>query len=324
MRCLTITFNPAVDSTYWLGELVVGGTNRVRRLRRTAAGKGVNVARILRTLGHDVVATGYLGGGNGAFIESLLDAEGVEPRFVWLAEGESRACNTIIDEATGSTTEFLEPGPTVPAADLDRFIDRLEALLPGVEAVVIAGSVCGGITPDFIADVMRRVRVHSRRVFVDASGDTLRLMTAEGPDLVKPNEKEMEMLMGGPASLDEQVTFVRRELIGRQLPEDGVVLLSRGPGGAALIAEDYLLVAQAPSLRPVNTVGCGDALLAGFVGSWLAGEGDVASLRHAVACGSAAALCEVAGEIRLEDRDRFLSTVDIRTTDRAGLEHRLG
>jgi tagatose 6-phosphate kinase len=324
MRCLTITFNPAVDSTYWLGELVVGGTNRVRRLRRTAAGKGVNVARILRTLGHDVVATGYLGGGNGAFIESLLDTEGVEPRFVWLAEGESRACNTIIDEATGSTTEFLEPGPTVLASDLERFMERLEALLPGVEAVVIAGSVCGGITPDFIADVMRRVRVHSRRVFVDASGDTLRLMTAEGPDLVKPNEKEMEMLMDGPASFDEQVTFVRHELIGRQLPQDGVVLLSRGPGGAALIAQDYLLVAQAPSLRPVNTVGCGDALLAGFVGSWLAGEGDVASLRHAVACGSAAALCEVAGEIRLEDRDRFLSTVDIRTTDRAGLEHRLG
>lgn len=324
MRCLTITFNPAVDSTYWIGELVVGSTNRVSRLRRTAAGKGVNVARILRTLGHDVVATGFLGGGNGAFIESLLDAEGVEPRFVWLEAGESRACNTIIDESTGSTTEVLEPGPTVLPAELDRFIARLEELLPGVEAVVIAGSACGGITPEFIADVMRRVRVHSRRVFVDASGETLRLMTAEGPDLVKPNEKEMEVLIGGPATLDEQVDFVRRELIGHQMPEDGAVLVTRGPGGAALITGDYLLVAHAPSLRPVNTVGCGDALMAGFVGSWLAGEGDVASLRHAVACGSAAALCEVAGEIRLEDRDRLLSTVEVRTMDSAGLERRLG
>lgn len=324
MRCLTITFNPAVDSTYWLDELVVGATNRVGRLRRAAAGKGVNVARVLRTLGHGVVATGFLGGGNGSYIESSLEAEGVEPRFVWLEDGESRACNTIIDESTGSTTEILEPGPTVTASDLERFIAQLEELLPGVEAVVIAGSVCGGITPAFIADVMRRVRVHSRRVFVDASGETLRLMTAEGPDLVKPNEHEMEALIGGPATLDEQVDFVRHNLIGQQLPDDGVVLITRGPGGAALIARDYLLEAYAPKLRPVNTVGCGDALMAGFVGSWLAGEGDVASLRHAVACGSAAALCEVAGEIRLRDRDRLLSTVEVRTMDGAGLQRRLG
>jgi fructose-1-phosphate kinase PfkB-like protein len=161
-------------------------------------------------------------------------------------------------------------------------------------------------------------------VFVDASGETLRLMTAQGPDLVKPNESEMEVLMGGPASLEDQAAFVRRELIGRQLPDEGVMLVTRGRGGAALIARDYLLDARAPSLRPVNTVGCGDALMAGFVASWLTGEGDVSSLRHAVACGSAAALCEVAGEIRLEDRDRFLPQVDVRTLDMVGTERVLG
>lgn len=81
MRYLTFTLNPAVDATYWLNGLVVGGANRARRMRRAAAGKGVNVARVMRRLGHDVIATGLLGGDNGHFIESSLVGEGVASGF---------------------------------------------------------------------------------------------------------------------------------------------------------------------------------------------------------------------------------------------------
>lgn len=311
MRCLTVTLNPALDTTTWLPRMSVGGTNRARRVRHAAAGKGVNVARVLHTLGHDVVATGFLGGATGASIRSALDVETVPSRFVDLAFGESRRCHTIIDDGAGTVTEVLEPGPLVTESDRDRLIRELADLAPGCDAVVLGGSISEGVTPGFVAELMSLLRAHARRLYVDSSGDALGAFLACGPDVIKPNEHEMAALMGGPASRDAQVAFIQRQVLGRVMPADGQVLLTLGRQGAMLVSREGVLAATAPALRPVNTVGCGDALLAGFVSSWLAGHDDAAALRHAVACGSAAALCEVAGEVSLQDRDRFMPLVAI-------------
>jgi tagatose 6-phosphate kinase len=318
MRCLTITLNPTVDTTYWLDDLVVGGTNRVRRMRQVAAGKGVNVARVMRCLGRDVVATGFLGGDNGRFIDGALRAEDVVTRFEWLEQGSSRNCHTMVDARTTSSTEVLEGGPGLTERDRRRFLHRLETLLPGVEAVVIAGSVPEGSTLDFLQEIVRLVRSHAHRLFVDASGPALRDLLACRPDLIKPNAHEMEMLMGWRAPLTDQVAFARDELIGTLMPDDGQVLLTLGKDGALLISRDHVLRARNPEIDAVNTVGCGDALMAGFVDSWLEGQGDVNALRNAVACGSAAALREVAGEIDVDDRDRLLGQVELSMVDRAG------
>lgn len=311
MRCLTVTLNPALDTTTWIPQLVLGGTNRARRVRHAAAGKGVNVARVLHTLGHDVAATGFLGGVTGASIRSALDVETVPSRFVDLEFGESRRCHTIIDDVSGAVTEVLEPGPIVTEGDRMRLLQELASLAPGCDAVVLGGSVSEGVTPAFLEEVMSLLRSHVRRVFVDASGETLRTLIGFGPDVIKPNEDEIASLMGGPASIDEQVAFIRERLLGHLMPAHGQVLLTRGKHGAMLVSRAGVLVATAPALRPVNTVGCGDALLAGYVSSWLAGHDDGAALRHAVACGSAAALCEVAGEVMLDDRDRFMPLIAI-------------
>jgi tagatose 6-phosphate kinase len=318
MRCLTITLNPAVDTTYWLGSFEIGGANRVLRVRRAAAGKGVNVARVMRTLGHDVIATGFLGGEQGEFIAASLEAEGVVNRFVTMEDGISRTCCTLIDETTGVSTEVLERGPSLGPVDLDRLSHKLDDLLPGVEAVVLAGSVPDGVTAEFLDHLMSRVRAHAHRLFVDASGPALEALVEHGPDLIKPNEHEMDLLIGRASTVEERIAFAREELIGRKLPADGQVLLTLGKEGAALIARDQVLRASSPAIRAVNTVGCGDALLAGFVDSWLSGQGDVSALRNAVACGSAAALREVAGEVDVADRDRLLPGVGISLWDRSG------
>jgi tagatose 6-phosphate kinase len=318
MRCLTITLNPAVDTTYWLGQLDIGGANRVRRERQVAAGKGINVARVLRTLGRDVLATGFLGGEHGEFIASSLESEGVVTRFVPMQHGISRTCYTLIDETTGVATEVLERGPSLTSGDLDRFSAHIEDLLPGVEAVVLAGSMPDGVTADFLDNLLVQVRAHARRLFVDASGPALQALVEHGPDLIKPNEHEMDMLIGRPSTVEERIAYAQQELIGRKMPEDGQVLLTLGKEGAALISKDQVLLASTPTIRPLNTVGCGDALLAGFVDSWLAGHGDVSALRNAVASGSAAALREVAGEVDVADRDRLLGGVGISLRDRSG------
>lgn len=313
MRCLTLTLNPALDTTTWVHQVTLGSTNRVRRVRHAAAGKGVNVARVLHTLRHDVVATGFLGGPTGVSIRAALEAEAVPSRFVDLEVGESRRCQTIIDDASGAITEVLEPGPVVTEADRAQLLRELADLAPGCDVAVLGGSVSEGVTPEFLREVMQLLRSHVRRLFVDSSGETLQTLMSFTPDVIKPNEQEMAALMGGPASVDAQVAFIRERLLGYVLPFDGQVLLTLGKRGATLVGRDTLLVASAPSVRPVNTVGCGDALLAGYISSWLAGHDDEAALRHAVACGSAAALCEVAGEISLEDRDRFMPLVEFRS-----------
>ncbi len=318
MRCLTITLNPTVDTTYWLDDLVIGGTNRVRRMRQVAAGKGVNVARVMRCLGRDVVATGFLGGDNGRFIDEALRAEGVVTRFEWLERGASRNCHTLVDARTSSSTEILERGPELTEGDRQRFLDRLETLLPGVEAFVIAGSIPEGATHGFLQKLVRLVRSRAHRLFVDASGPALQDLLACRPDLIKPNADEMAMLMGRQAPLTEQVEFARTELIGTLMPDDGQVLLTLGKDGALLISRDHVVRARNPEVDAVNTVGCGDALMAGFVESWLEGQGDVNALRSAVACGSAAAMREVAGEIDVDDRDRLLGQVELSMVDRAG------
>jgi tagatose 6-phosphate kinase len=311
MRCLTITLNPALDTTTWVPNVALGSTNRARRVRHAAAGKGVNVARVLHTLGHDVLATGFLGGATGASIRAALDVETVPCRFVDLAFGESRRCQTIIDDASGSITEVLEPGPLVTEQDRAALMREVAQLAPGCDAAVLAGSVSEGVTPEFLGELMRLLRSNVRRLFVDAGGETLVTLLGCMPDVIKPNEHEMASLMGYEATVDEQVSFIRQRLIGHMMPVDGHVLLTLGKRGAMLVSRDSVLVASAPSLRPVNTVGCGDSLLAGYISSWLAGHDDNAALRHAVACGSAAALCEVAGEMALEDRDRFMPLVRI-------------
>lgn len=312
MRCLTITLNPALDTTTWVPGIALGRTNRARRVRHAAAGKGVNVARVLHTLGHDVLATGFLGGATGASIQAALDVETVPSRFVELAYGESRRCQTIIDDASGTITEVLEPGPYVTEDDRAALLRELRQLAPGCDAAVLAGSVSDGISPEFLGELMHLLRSNVRRLFVDAGGDTLKTLLDFMPDVIKPNEHEMASLMGREATVDEQIAFIRQRLIGHLMPVDGQVLLTLGKHGAVLVSRDSVLVAAAPALRPINTVGCGDSLLAGYISSWLAGHDDGAALRHAVACGSAAALCEVAGEVALEDRDRFMQLVSIR------------
>jgi tagatose 6-phosphate kinase len=302
MHCLTITLNAAVDATYVLDQFERGGTNRVRRLYRMPGGKGNNVARVLHGLGHDVTATGFLGGDTGAFIEAGLAQAGITPRFAWLEAGSSRTCHTVLDEGSGEATEILEPGPEITTGDGERLLAHLGELLATADAIVISGSAPVGITPAFLERLAALVRKGTSRMIVDSSGQTLVALLSGRPDLIKPNEAEMEALMGRrPATLEDQIAFARDDLIGQRMAPDARVLISRGQAGALLVSRAHAVHARPPEIRAVNTVGCGDALLAGYVDGWLSGLDPPASLRHAVACGAAAALQPVAGVIQKRD-----------------------
>ena len=310
MRCLTVTCNAAIDMTYLLDRLVPGAINRVGRKAAAPGGKGNNVARVLARLGHAVVATGFVGGHAGRWIEERLAALGVEPAFVPVA-GESRVCLTVVEEATGTISEIREPGAAVTAEDAERLLDRVVRLGREVDAVVVSGSLTPGLPPGFYARLLGALRTSPAYVAFDSSGEAFRRGLRGRPDLIKPNRAELAELLGRPAVMPEAIAFARRALIGPVLAGDAAVLLTLGGEGAALIRRDRAYRAAAPAVAVVNTVGCGDALLAGFLDARSRAADDRDALGHAVAVGAAAALQEAVGVVSLEDVARLSRDVRV-------------
>jgi len=291
MTILTVTLNPAIDATYVVPRFHPGTSTRAIRKHEMPGGKGNNVARLLASRGHRVTAAGFLAGATGQKINQGLSHSGVTPAFTWLDRGESRTCHAILEEETGRVSEVLEPGPEIPAEDADRFLHTLPGILTGIDTVVLSGSAPPGLTPDWLDDLGRVLRTCPRFI-VDSSGVTLETLLRHRPCLIKPNRHEMRALIGHDATLPDMIDFAQTRLCD----EDRSVLLSLGEEGACLItSREWWMVRPPEGLPIVNTVGCGDALLAGFIHGWQAGESAPKSLETAVAFASAAAQEEMAG-----------------------------
>ena len=309
MRCLTVTSNTAVDTTYVLERLAVGEINRVARVLPAPGGKGNNVARVLRVLGHEVVATGFAGGHTGRFVAESLAGLGIEPAFLSVP-GDSRVCLTVVEESTGRITEIREPGATVTPEDGRRLVDHVVALAGTVDAVAISGSLPPGLPPEFYADLVAAVRRTGVFVAFDSSGETLRAGLVGRPDLVKPNAEELADLLG-VAGADLTLPVARRGLATLGLADHAAVLLSLGADGAALITKDQIYSAAPPPVTVANTVGSGDALLAGFLDGRFRNEAPSDALARAVAVGTAAALQDAVGVVAYDDVARLLPDVRV-------------
>lgn len=311
MRCLTITLNAAVDTTYVLDTLVRGDANRVSRKLEAPGGKGNNVGRVLAVLGHSVVASGFIAGRSGGFIEDGLRSLGIETAFLEVP-GESRVCLTLVERDSGVITEVLEAGVEIPGQAASELLPLARALARQVDTVVVSGSLPAGLPSDYYAGLLSELRPLPARLALDSSGEALRLGLESGPDVIKPNAAEMAALIGGErSSVPEMVEFARTCLIGAVLPSEARVLLSLGEEGAVLITREGALKATPPRIKIVNTVGCGDALLAGYLDAEFGADDSEYMVRQAVAVGAAAALQEIQGVVDRADVARLRESVKI-------------
>lgn len=315
MRCLTITFNAAIDTTLWLEHFQHGGVNRVMRKVTVPGGKGNNVAKVLLTLGHSVTASGFIGGTTGSFIEQGLQAmPGLSTAFLRVP-GESRACFTLIEHMDGTISELLEPGLEIAARDADRFLNDVHGLAADADTVVLSGSLPPGLSHDYYAQILTVLHRLPARLVLDTSGEPLRRGLAAQPHLIKPNAQEMAALMQDDGTLTDMVKFAQQELIGRVMHVDACILLSLGAQGAALIKTDTALIAEPPPVTVVNPVGAGDALLAGFLDAQWRQWDHLRCLQWAVATGTAATLQELAGIVKRSDIETLSTGVQVRTLD---------
>src|SRR3954453_14781059 len=177
-----------------------------------AGGKGVNIARTLKTLGQPVIATGFAGGSTGTRIVEQLTEESIINYFVRIRE-ESRTNLSVLDPTTGEQTEINERGPAVSGKELELFRDKLLYLARGADVVVFAGSLPPGVEPGAYGELIRELHKLDVTTIVDADGDPLRLAVRAEPAVVSPNVLEAEELVGHEFNDDEDRTIAVREMV---------------------------------------------------------------------------------------------------------------
>ncbi|MDF2815028.1 MAG: 1-phosphofructokinase [Paenibacillus sp.] len=303
----TVTLNAAIDKTYFVEGFELGKVSRVGQLISYPGGKGVNVARVAHLLGGSVQAAGFVGGSNGQFIERELEKQGIRSEFVRV-EGESRLCLNIIDSANHLSTELLEPGPEISELQAEEMKRRIRELAAGSGIVAMSGSLPKGLPSSFYAELIEIVREEGALAILDASGDALLHGIQAKPFMIKPNEQEVEKLLGKKL---EQESDLYDSI--HQLMREGItcIVVSLGANGCVAGYDGSLYRVHAPRIEAVNTVGCGDSFVAGMAVSLRRGDSIEDALRLATATGTANALMAEAGNVRLEDVARLQLEVDI-------------
>jgi len=285
----TVTPNPSLDRTLHLPRFVRGHVNRATDSMVEPSGKGVNVAIALHGAGVDVRAALPIGGGTGREIASLLDDLGLAHVDVPIA-GTVRS-NISLVEADGQSTKVNEPGPLLSDSEVDALCATSLAGSDVGEWVLWAGSLPGGFTPQRFADAVADTRAAGRLVAVDSSGPALmRVISQHGdrlPHMVKPNAEELAELAGRGLTTLGDVADAAQVLLARGVR---TVLISLGHNGALLVDADLPrpLHGHAAARRVVNTVGAGDAFLAGWLAALDAGATTADALANALRFGATA------------------------------------
>ncbi len=311
---LTVTMNAALDRTVAVPRFRLGNRHRVVESSRAPGGKGVNVARALKSLGEPVIATGLAGGPTGSRIRELLSAEEVLHDFVEVA-GDSRTNYSVVDPTTGQQTEINQRGPQVSAAEIERFVDRLMYLARGCTHCVLAGSLPPGVPTDLYARLISELRTAGVPVILDSEGEPMRAGLRAQPDLVAPNIAEAEDAVGyefgEPGDLAEGLGGLVEMGAGEAYVTSGQGCMAIGPPSPG--AQRSFYEASIAQLEPVAAAGSGDAFLAGLISARRAGRGVEEALAFAVACGAESTQHFGAGALDPEGAARLVDKVTVRT-----------
>jgi len=285
---LSVTLNPCIDRVLFVDELHVGDTNRVLRVETDAGGKGVNLSRVVAELGGKTTATGFLGGGPGAYVRKVLDVQGVNHDFVEI--GLDTRMNFSVEQATGTPpTTLNDKGPEIDQAKWNALLEQTRVYARQAAWLALGGSLPPGVPEDAFAVLTRIGKEEGAKVLLDADGQAMKLGMQALPAMIKPNAKEASRLLGRPIETTEQAVEAARDLLAMGLE---IVLLSRGADGAVLAVGTDVWVGLSPKVQVKSTIGSGDSMLGGFLFALQNGKGWDEALALGLAAGAATALTD--------------------------------
>ena len=282
----TVTFNPSLDYIVSVDDFKLGLTNRTSSELILPGGKGTNVSTVLKNLGLESTALGFVAGFTGNEIVKRLNDIGIKSDFISIENGISRI-NLKLKSIDG--TEINGAGPDISEEKVNELMAKLNQLKEG-DVLVLAGSIPSSMSDNIYRDIMADLKDRGVMIVVDATKDLLLNVLEYHPFLIKPNNHELGEIF------DVKLT-TREEVIpyGRKLQEKGArnVLVSMAGEGAVLIAEDgQVFDAPAPKGKLINGVGAGDSMVAGFVAGWSEKQDYEYAFHMGVASGSASAFSE--------------------------------
>lgn len=308
---LTVTLNAAIDKRYVVDDCKMGQVNRVKECTYVPGGKGLNVSKPASIYGAEVVATGFVGGHAGNYIEDALKPFGIKSAFYHVNE-ESRSCINIWDEINHVQTEFLEPGFTLTEEDFGGFEKKFTDLVKDADVVTMSGSVPKGLDGTAYQRLVRIVKAAGKPVILDTSGKLLEMGIEAGPTLIKPNIDEIRMLTGKSCEDIQEIIDAAKEIHNKGVD---TVAVSLGAEGSLAVGKEGVFRAVVPKIDAVNTVGCGDSMIAGFALGISEGLSLMETLRRASAISAAAAMREETGFFVMEDMKKLLPQIEVRKID---------
>lgn len=282
----TITLNPALDYVMKVGKLRYDDINRSKSEEIYYGGKGINVSVILTRLGVHNKALGFVAGFTGRKLEQMLVDEGIDCDFNRLSNGQTRI-NVKIKADT--ELDVNASGPDISEDDIKDLMDKLDDIGED-DYLVLAGSIPSTLPDDIYERILSRLQSRGVNFIVDATGDLLKKALPYKPFLVKPNHHELGDLFGVETKTEEDIVKY-----ARKVQEMGArnVLVSRAKDGATLIDENAKVTTFANvDGELVNSVGCGDSMVAGFVAGYINKKDYVYALKLGAACGNATAFSE--------------------------------
>jgi 1-phosphofructokinase len=277
----TITLNPSLDYHVEVDDFEVGKLNRTKSDSKVPGGKGINVSRVLKKLGVESEALGFLGGFTGRYIEEFLKEEQIAIDFVEVDEDT----RINIKLKTGEETEINGIGPYVKQDQLNHLQSKIEKVNSD-DIVVFSGSIPSSLPSTIYTDLMKRCNEKAIRVVADVSGKALKNVIEAKPFLIKPNHHELGELFN-----TEINTVQDAHVYGKKLIDKGVknVIVSMAEQGALFINEGNAFHANAPSGVLKNSIGAGDSVVAGFLSAYATGKTIEEAFKIGVASGSATA-----------------------------------
>lgn len=281
----TLTLNPAVDRELTVPAVEFDSVLRASDSRVDFGGKGFNVSRLLKRLGADSTAVGFLGGKAGEMLQNGLQSLGICTEFVWVP-GETRTNISIVTQSGGHYIKVNEKGPQVDLARQQELLDKIAVLAHPGDWWVLAGSLPPGVADDYYARIVNVLNQHNSMSILDTTGESLRLGCAEKPYLVKPNTEEAHALTKLPVNTPAEIAAVAAEIRGMGAQN---VVISMGKAGALLQTGESTWLTHSPKIKERNPIGAGDSMVGGLV--WALTHGFVLkeSLGWGVASGAATA-----------------------------------
>ncbi|WP_165006235.1 MULTISPECIES: 1-phosphofructokinase [unclassified Enterococcus] len=280
----TVTLNPSIDFIVRVDGLKLGDLNRMKEDFKLPGGKGINVSRILKRIGSDSTALGFLGGFTGGFISDWLKEEQINTSFTKVSEDT----RINIKLKSDTETEINGLGPSISDEEIEGLKQALNDIQPG-DIVVLSGSTPASLRKGFYQELIDIVREKGADFVIDTTGDDLKNALSKQPLLIKPNNHELaELYQTTFSSIDDIIPY------GKKLLAEGAqnVLISMAGDGALLFTEQGAYQSNV-LVRPLkNSVGAGDSMIAGFIGAYSRTQDAVEAFKWGVACGSATAFSD--------------------------------